>query len=595
MINQIKSFLKNILAKFNANNPKHYFYLGLVILTFPYLFWIYLGENSYVVVFDNLDHEFIFIKQLIESGNVLGFRLDENIIGSMNGIPRAFYRTGLSFTFVLFSVFPDIYAYIIQHYIVHLIGFVGMFFLMKRYFIKDNNLLIFLIAICWGFLDYHHIQYGISISGQPILLFAFLNLLHRDSKWYNWVIICLFPFCSFMPFTLPFFIPILVLIAVRHYIYVDKRISYPFIIGIISIFCINLAIEFPLVYQKFFSDLVSHRTINTLRYFEIDITKKSIFGIIYETIRRIYLFGTFESTKGMQHLGNIQIKFILIAFLSLLYNKKFLRKTLPLVVLIVGIVLWDFLGASTLKAIGVINDFSFRVNRASFLLSFLWILLLVMILKELSWKNAFNKNFSIVIISFIFFFIVFDNGKNGGELVTNIKKTIRKNSDSNLPTFKQYYSTHLYDKVKEYVGDDEIKKYNFLVVGLFPNVAHYNGIKTLGAYQNNYLLSYKKEYKKIIQPELDKNPYFTHVFEDYGHTCFIPYLIEKKRSEILKKTNENKIEKLDLNLEQAKKMGGKYLVSYVPIENYHNHPEVKFHRTFETENSFYKLFLYELL
>ncbi len=590
--------IKSFLAKFDSTNPKNYFYLGLIFLSFPYLFWFYLGENSYVTVFDNLDHEFVFIKQLLESGNVFGFRLEEKVIGAMNGIPRAFYRSGFNLTILLFYIFSDIYAYIIQHFLVHIIGFAGMFFLLKKYFLKDNNLLILLLSLCWGYLNYFHIVAGISIAGQPILLFAFLNLLHRNIKWYNWAIICLFPFFSFIPLTLPFYIPILVIIGLRHYIYVERKIPFAFFIGLISICFINVIVEFPLVYQKTFSDLVSHRTINSLRSFEIDIIKNPIGVIIYQTIRRSITLGYFDSTKGMQHAGSIKAILVIITYvLSIfIYRKKIIKKTLPIVGLLIGIIIWNFLGTSIIKSLTLISDYSFKAYRSSLLLPFLWFLLLVIILNEINWKNIVHRSLSFILIGALFYYILFDNNnKEPSELIINSTKFFNKKSNQHLPTFKQYYSTDLYNDVKKYIGENEIKKYNFLIVGLYPNVAHYNGIKTLGSFQNNYLLSYKREFKKIIQPELEKNKYNAYVFKNFGHNCMIPFLVEERRSEILKKNNLIAIENLDLNLEQTKKMGGKFVISYLPIKNYHTLSNIKFHRTFENKESFYKLYLYELL
>ncbi len=232
---------------------------GIIFLMVPYLFWIFLGEDSYVLIHDCLDHEFVFIQQLLKSGNLFGFDLNGKIEGVMHDIPRIFYRSGFNFTFLIFSFLPPFEAYVVHHFTVHLIGFVGMFFLLEKYFLHNKKLYVLGISLCFGMLSYFHIQYGISIAGQPILLYAFLNLLNNSKKVYNWIIIFFFPFFSFLPVTLPFFLPFLVVIG--FYSYYQKRI-FPihFTLGIILLCTVNILVEFNLIYSILYSDIESHRT-----------------------------------------------------------------------------------------------------------------------------------------------------------------------------------------------------------------------------------------------------------------------------------------------------------------------------------------------
>ena len=119
--------------------PTLYFRICLGLLLIPYIAWYILSDNSYVLTHDNLDSEFVYIKLLLNSGNLLGFDLKGEIPQVMNGIDRTLFRSGFNITFLIFAALPPIYAYITHHLIVHLIGFLGMFLLLRRHFIKDKG------------------------------------------------------------------------------------------------------------------------------------------------------------------------------------------------------------------------------------------------------------------------------------------------------------------------------------------------------------------------------------------------------------------------------------------------------------------------
>jgi len=67
-----------------------YFLIGLIILVFPYSFWYFLNSDSYITIHDNLDSELVYIKLLLESGNLFGFNLHGEIPQIMNGLERSF-------------------------------------------------------------------------------------------------------------------------------------------------------------------------------------------------------------------------------------------------------------------------------------------------------------------------------------------------------------------------------------------------------------------------------------------------------------------------------------------------------------------------
>ena len=116
---------------------------------------------------------------------------------------------------------------------------------------------------------------------------------------------------------------------------------------------------------------------------------------------------------------------------------------------------------------------------------------------------------------------------------------------------------------------------------------------TLDGYCANYPLSYKHEFREVIAAELEKHNENRKYFDYWGSRCYF-YVGELKGNGVITKDEFVIIQNLDFDVAQFKAMGGKYFLSAVEIGN-HADIDLKFHRSFETENSPYKIVLYEAL
>lgn len=560
--------------KLRINHPQ--FFLGCSILFLPYIFWLWLGNDSYVLIHDNLDGEFVYIKQLIESGHLFGFDLHGRIYQVMNGIDRSFYRSGMNITFLIFSFFSSVNAYITHHLIVHLIGYFGMYLLLKKYFIKNNDSLVMLISIIFGCLNYYHIQYGISISGQPLLLFAFLNILNDNKQYYNWIIITLFPFFSFLPVTLPFFIPLLILIGLFKY-YETKKVPVNFLIAIVGLLMLNLFSEFNLVYSTIFGQTVSHRTEWNTSAFNPSLNFNEFISSILGNLK-----------KTQYHSGVLSpIPIIISLLLGFVYKIKISRVNKLLFATILLISVWVAFNSTILLMLAGKYPILkvFNSARFYFLLPLLWLLILATILNEYNWHIPIQRYSAIALIIITGLSTLFNNIELKKNLVIFLGHPIDE------PTFAQFYDVDLFRQVKANIGNNNIEKYNFITVGFYPNIAQYNGLHTLDSYQNNYSLDYKHEFRKIIKGELDKSNELTDYFDNWGSRCYA-FSAELGTNYLFNKNSQIHISQLDFNLVQFRRMNGKYILSSVPIENNKN-IGLAFRRSFTTEKSFWKLYLYE--
>ncbi len=85
------------------------------------------------------------------------------------------------------------------------------------------------------------------------------------------------------------------------------------------------------------------------------------------------------------------------------------------------------------------------------------------------------------------------------------------------PSFRGFYAESLFDQVKEELGNPA--GYRVLSVGMHPSIAQYNGFYTLDGYMVDYPLTYKHQFKKLIQGELDKAPALDHYYTHLGFAC----------------------------------------------------------------------------
>jgi len=554
-----------------------YFLIGLIILVFPYSFWYFLNSDSYITIHDNLDSELVYIKLLLESGNLFGFNLHGEIPQIMNGLERSFMRSGFNFTFILFKFLPPVYAYITNHLIVHITGFVGMYLFSKKYLLKGNEFLASSISVCFGFVAYYHIPFGLSIAGQPLLLFAFLNLLEKKPRTYNWLIILAFPFYSFLPVTLPFFIPILLGFAVWKY-RETGRVPMLFLIGIFGLCFVNVLVEFNLIYSTFFGDIVSHRTefnkAVTADYFTY---KEMLYTIFNGMERTHYHSGLFLTTP-----------IIFALLLSRIFQIKYESKVKLIFWFIVGVTFWGLLIKFVIYNEGHPNFLdTFNLDRFNYLLPFLWLILLGRLLVAFKWNSISQKTSGILILLLTCYSVIIGNE----ELMRNYK--ILNYEEVDYPTYSQYYEPILFEEIKSFLGSENVKNSNVLCLGFVPNIAQFNGFNTLDSYQNNYSLEYKHEFRKIIKAEINRSEYIRKYFDEWGSRCY-PFTLGLLANDLVGKNSKLEIQDIRFDFEQIKKMRGKYRISAVAIQKV-NPSDLKLLKEFNSESSFWKFHVYEII
>ena len=124
---------------------------------------------------------------------------------------------------------------------------------------------------------------------------------------------------------------------------------------------------------------------------------------------------------------------------------------------------------------------------------------------------------------------------------------------------------NLFQEIKDHI-DLPLEDYRVASIGLHPAIAQYNGFYTLDSYNNFYPLTYKYQFRKIIENELEKNKRFVFILMNGADV--VTYLRMSLESIIcLKKTSKKKLKNLQLNIEPFKRWAERISFLAVPIEN----------------------------
>ena len=148
----------------------------------PYYYNI---ENSKFLIHDNLDSNVVWFKNLAESGEL--FNHSGGVIErTLNGLSRKFYPSDLNIHTITYYLFPPIKAYCILKIFNHVIALLGMYllagFLLRK---KQNKKLISaLVALMFSLIPFWP-SGGLTVAGQPLLLYSFLNLINK--KKFNFI------------------------------------------------------------------------------------------------------------------------------------------------------------------------------------------------------------------------------------------------------------------------------------------------------------------------------------------------------------------------------------------------------------------------
>lgn len=182
-----------------------------------------------------------------------------------------------------------------------------------------------------------------------------------------------------------------------------------------------------------------------------------------------------------------------------------------------------------------------------------------------------------------------------GEFKMNLQKL--RNPDYGMLSYRDYYAIGVMEQVQVFLDaytEKNVDEYRVVSLGIDPAAALYHGFYCLDGYSNNYSLDYKKQFREVIAPELEKSEYLTQYYDDWGNRCYLfssecpgYYTIEK---------HGFYFQNYQINTSALYEMGGRYLLSAAWIQNAEELGLSLLNETpFETNDSYYCIYIYELL
>jgi hypothetical protein len=550
------------------------FFLFIII---PIIFW----DNSCFQISDNLESFVPSYMVIVKSG--LPFSLDPNSIVPqiMNGVPRFCLISGFNIITLLLLVFRPFTAYLANYLLVHIIAFIGMFLFLKRHILPkdDDDLIVLGTSLCFSLLPFYTL-YGLTIAGQPLFFFALLNIRDKKDRYYDWLIILLFPFYSSFMF-IGIFLVIIMFTLFLYGLIKNKTHNIRLLSSTILLSTLYCLSEFYTMYATFFNrSFISHRT-------EWFIPKESFLTSFNVSIDN-FLNGQYHAESLHQYVL-IAAAFALVLLFIRKKGDKLLTSLLLLTLAIsfwFGFFRWE--GLYYLKEhFYLIRTFGW--DRIHWIHPFLWYVIFALslsIIKNIRYGALLI--FTLILLQANWNFIHSDVHQ---QLEGSIN--IMNNRPSKLLTYKRFYSEKLFSEIKEYIGRPQ-NEYRVVSIGLAPAVSQYNGFYTLDGYISNYPLEYKHKFRKIIAKELDKYIYWKDSYDKWGSRCVIyvselPSMLQMNST----KNYDRKIKHLELNTKALKDLGGEYIFSAVEIKNYKEN-NLQFLRVFEEKDSLWRIFLYKV-
>lgn len=535
---------------------------------------IILGSNSYIRLHDTLEGEWVWLQLLADSHTAFNFHPVTMVPQIMKGVPRSFYPSGLSVNMVLVQCLGAYKGYIFSSILIRIIGFSGMALLLKTYFIKEkeNAFIIWLCALGYSLLSVFT-PFGISVLGQPLLLWAFLNLHNSKRLVVSYLIIIFFPFyCSIVWLAIPFAVLLGVL---GLYFLSSSGLNKYYITGFLLLVAMFTLVNYQMVGATFANPgFISHRQAYNLYMFETPSVGQALNESVlmfFTTHYHVAIFITSVALMAMLLTIRKSEKLIMVIFAAIV-----------LICLFQGFYSYpEYWLSSKIELMK-----SFRFNRFSILLPFLWFLGFALALVKMR-NSAVLKQF---VLPFLLLQIF--QAMAGNDEVFHNYRTLA--GHQKFPDYENYVANRQFDEIKKYIGAPQ-NSYYVASLGISPSVAQFNGFYTLDGLMSVYDLHYKETFRKVFAGEIAKSNDIAQYYDGWGNRCYIfssELGIKHDAFNCYKFLNRH-IDHLDFNAKAFADMGGKYLISAVNITN-HDAQGLHLEKVFKDTQSWWTIYLYSV-
>lgn len=462
---------------------------------------VVLGEDAPVLIHDNLDSNLVWYRILAGSG--LLFAPSDAIVPQLlGGVPRGAFGSELNAQLWLYVAFEPFTAYALNQLLLRLVALAGAFLLLRRHVIPSREpwapLLHVGCALAFALLPFWP-SAGLAVAGQPLALFAFLNVRAGSRRPADWAVVALLPFYGNLIVASVFFLAALVAFAAFDSVRA-RRLGGPLWAAIGLHAALLLAVEYRLLAALLSGgSFVSHRT---------------GFRPALVPLRQAASFAWKLLVEGQYHAASAQRPVILgalgLATLLCLRARRLCRllagcgAAIGAIAAFYGLYRWQgFAGARELLSLGV----GFAADRFYTLDPLLWTAVfagsLRVVAQELPRGAVLAAGLLALQIAHVF-------------LESEWADAARTHGIS----YRAFFAEEQFAAIREAIGLPP-DAYRVVSLGLHPSVAQYNGFRTADGYFPNYPLAHKRALRRVMAHELERDPALARYFDDWGSRAYV--------------------------------------------------------------------------
>lgn len=571
--------MRKILQKITN---KQIFIVGLIGVLASFIPYLILGVDSIVPYHDQLDGElinYIYQAKYLFSGT-------DVIPEFLSGASKTSMTPPAPFAVLLFKFFEPFTAYMILQFICQLTAYTGMYALARVF--TDKGVIALVTAYLFTYIPFVPV-YGLSIYGTPMLVLCILYLYRGEHRKWSYAYMACYAMLSSLVLCgfawLGFGLVGILCLTVCGQLKEHKDYLYVFFLMLMIYIAENLSLLGQML--GLIPGSVSHKS-------EIVLNSEPFASGF---VRYLKYNGEHASDNHLWILWLTALVLVLLYSFGKKLGNRDKRKAASLILLLICVIcflaaLW---GCGPVVAFreqfGVLKAFNF--GRVFWMTPVLWYMELAICLDVLWSLRGSLKYAGFALTLPLLCMAAFTTLKN-----SMVKPCVQEILLPNYETisYSDYYAIGVMEQVEAYIEQkDGLKKdaYKVASLGIDPAAALYHGFYCIDGYSNNYDLEYKHKFREIIAPELERNDWLKSYYDDWGNRCYLFF------SEIPGYFNVEKnsawVNNLQLNTGALKEMDCAYIFSALYIVNAEELGlEWMDEITFETENSYYQIFIYKV-
>jgi hypothetical protein len=559
--------------------------LWLVVFMLPL---VALGPRTFILLHDNLEAEVVWAHLLAKLHLALAHGPTVVVPPIMDGLPRAALRSGLSVTIFIFHLLPaaPLAAYLLHEALLRVVGLLSMYWLLRRYGLArpEQRGLAAAVALLWAVLPAYSI-FGLSVLGQPALLRAALGLRDGRARWPEWLVCAALPWWSSFVLVGPFVAVVwglgLLLDLGRR-----GRAAWPATVRGAGGLALLLVGYVVVEWQLFYGLLVAKAFTAHREEFDLARLAQPSLGRGLREAAQLFWLGHYHASPFFKG-GIVLAVGVGLARLAGPQRGQLGRQVAWLLGVITGVCLLAGLLpqlAAQLRGLPLLHAFS--LGRFYFLLALPWVLVLVLVLRQLP---AGRLAYALVALQVGLVLAA------NPEFINNVR-ALAGRPRSDAPGYAAYVAPKLLGQASAFIQartGQQQPAYRVACLGLPPAVAQLNGFYTLDSYQTLYPLAYKHAFRPLIAGELAKSPELATYFDAWGNRCYL-FSAELGRNFLVGKQPVRTVEHWAFDAGAFQQLGGRYVLSAVrlarPAES-----GLRLLGVFDDSGAYWRLHLYEAL